>query len=452
MNKIKELYFRMSFVHYVGIILLVLNGLLLTENIFSQIIQIVVALVIIFHEWDENKNGRNLSKQIISRFEDITNDKIIVNTGFAAEYDVLNKTIEKMANHKREEKERDLILNRISEVFNKLSKGDYSQKIKEQTDQQDIKKLINNINNMMTTTEEHMESLNKTLGEYAKFDYSKELKLNNINTGSLFDNLQVSVNNFRGQTERSLKGNKEGAKRLEDNNNKLKENMNEVNNSSTTTENTLSNVEDSLNNINNKINNNNETIKSMTNSANIVTKAVTEGNKLAEQTNTSMEEISSEVNEITKAIEQIDQIAFQTNILSLNAAVEAATAGEHGKGFAVVAQEVRNLAARSTEAAEDIKKLVNSATGKTVIGKQISNQMIEGYTSLDSNIKDTIKSIEEVEHNSKEQSEEITTLNSFIEELNQATNENNTIIEKTIETTEETEKIVIDIMNMTKNI
>ncbi|HIP13622.1 MAG TPA: chemotaxis protein [Arcobacter sp.] len=64
--------------------------------------------------------------------------------------------------------------------------------------------------------------------------------------------------------------------------------------------------------------------------------------------------------DITEAITVIDKIAFQTNILSLNAAVEAATAGEAGKGFAVVAQEVRNLATRSADAAKEIKLLVEA--------------------------------------------------------------------------------------------
>ena len=83
-----------------------------------------------------------------------------------------------------------------------------------------------------------------------------------------------------------------------------------------------------------------------------------------------MDEINKEVSSINEAIEVIDQIAFQTNILSLNAAVEAATAGEAGKGFAVVAAEVRNLANRSAEAAREIKHIVELASKKAKEGKR----------------------------------------------------------------------------------
>ena len=86
-----------------------------------------------------------------------------------------------------------------------------------------------------------------------------------------------------------------------------------------------------------------------------------------------MGEIETQVTTINDAISVIDQISFQTNILSLNAAVEAATAGEAGKGFAVVAAEVRSLATRSAEAAKEIKNIVENATAKATYGKSISN-------------------------------------------------------------------------------
>ncbi|MEA3315094.1 MAG: methyl-accepting chemotaxis protein [Campylobacterota bacterium] len=91
--------------------------------------------------------------------------------------------------------------------------------------------------------------------------------------------------------------------------------------------------------------------------------------------------------DIADAITVIDQIAFQTNILSLNAAVEAATAGEAGKGFAVVAQEVRNLASRSADAAKEIKDVVTSIQEETLKMKEssdiVSEVVLETKKSVD---------------------------------------------------------------------
>jgi methyl-accepting chemotaxis protein len=137
--------------------------------------------------------------------------------------------------------------------------------------------------------------------------------------------------------------------------------------------------------------------------AGTVTTASSEGKALASETTNAMDEINKEVNAISEAITIIDQIAFQTNILSLNAAVEAATAGEAGKGFAVVAQEVRNLATRSADAANEIKRLVQNATQKANNGKQIADSMISGYITLNQNIEQTISLIKDVEMASKEQ-------------------------------------------------
>ncbi|MGE3593745.1 MAG: methyl-accepting chemotaxis protein, partial [Arcobacter sp.] len=170
--------------------------------------------------------------------------------------------------------------------------------------------------------------------------------------------------------------------------------------------------------------NNAENASKMATLGQIVKKSVFSGEQLASKTAISMDEINEKVKAINEAITVIDQIAFQTNILSLNAAVEAATAGEAGKGFAVVAQEVRNLASRSAEAAKEIKNLVEEANQKANDGKTVSSDMIEGYKELNKNISETIHIIEDVSRSSKEQMTGIEQINDAVNMLDRVTQEN----------------------------
>ena len=105
--------------------------------------------------------------------------------------------------------------------------------------------------------------------------------------------------------------------------------------------------------------------------------------------NEVVESLVSKSKDIAQVINIIQEIAFQTNILSLNAAVEAATAGEAGKGFAVVAQEVRNLASRSADAAKQIKDVVTTIQKETEKIKESSDTV----TSVISETKGRIESL-----------------------------------------------------------
>ncbi|WP_423044993.1 methyl-accepting chemotaxis protein [Aliarcobacter butzleri] len=178
--------------------------------------------------------------------------------------------------------------------------------------------------------------------------------------------------------------------------------------------------------------------------------SVKEGEIFANQTTQAMDEINTQVNLITQSISAIDQIAFQTNILSLNAAVEAATAGEAGKGFAIVAQEVRSLANRSLDVAKNIKIIVENAKDKANEGKNISNMMIEGYKELNKNVTNTMNLIQNIESSSKEQLKSIEQINKAINQLDYQTQQNAQIASKTHDIaliTDEIAKLVVNNAN-----
>lgn len=128
-----------------------------------------------------------------------------------------------------------------------------------------------------------------------------------------------------------------------------------------------------------------------------------------EKMSSSMNELKNSSNEIAKIIKVIDEIAFQTNILSLNAAVEAARAGDAGKGFAVVAEEVRNLAQRSAQAAKDTAVIIESNVS-----------LSDSSVSVASNVRKSVESI----------AEQASKVSDLLEEISVATNEQATGVEQ----------------------
>ena len=145
-----------------------------------------------------------------------------------------------------------------------------------------------------------------------------------------------------------------------------------------------------------------ETATGSTEGLTLTQNIVNDTQNLNQQIETENEIVTSLVqksDDIAGAIVVIDQIAFQTNILSLNAAVEAATAGEAGKGFAVVAQEVRNLASRSADAAKEIKDVVTAIQEETARMKQSSDVVAEVVTQTKERVDILIKLMSQFQKN-----------------------------------------------------
>lgn len=126
--------------------------------------------------------------------------------------------------------------------------------------------------------------------------------------------------------------------------------------------------------------------------------AVSKGNTQMEQLNAAMYEINTSADKISEITKVIEDIAFQTNILSLNAAIEAARAGDAGKGFAVVADEVRSLAAKSAEAAKQTEELIKHSVETASEGKKLSiatSQVLQEIASKAQMVGDAVQQIEQ---------------------------------------------------------
>jgi len=130
-------------------------------------------------------------------------------------------------------------------------------------------------------------------------------------------------------------------------------------------------------------------------------------NQNATEINHVVTELNTKASDIAQAILTIDQISFQTNILSLNAAVEAATAGEAGKGFAVVAQEVRNLASRSAESAKEITDVVKSIQESVELTNQKFTTMTKAIDLISDNTQSYSVDIDNVMQTSKDSFESL---------------------------------------------
>ena len=332
---------------------------------------------------------------------------------------VLNENIVKTK--KGIEEDRKLIDETIL-VLGEFEQGDLSQRLHIEVSNPALTQLKNVLNNMAANLELNINNVLNILEEYSNYKYINKISTKNLKEH--LSRLSNGVNGLGDSITKMLKDNKSNGLTLDKSSNLLLINVDKLNISSNEAASSLEETAAAIEEITSNIRNNTESIAKMANFSEKVTNSAILGEKLANETNVSMDDINAQVTAINEAISVIDQIAFQTNILSLNAAVEAATAGEAGRGFAVVAAEVRNLANRSAEAAREIKNIVELATTKANQGKSIAGNMIEGYKELNNNISQTMNLISDIQNASKEQLLGIEQINDAVNQLDQQTQQN----------------------------
>ena len=165
--------------------------------------------------------------------------------------------------------------------------------------------------------------------------------------------------------------------------------------------------------------------------------AVCESNGKMSELSLAMQDITEKSNEISKIIKTIDDIAFQTNILSLNAAIEAARAGAAGKGFAVVADEVGNLAQKSAKAAQNTGELIAEAIDAIAKGAKISDETAVSLQNVSERTTTINRIIKDIAAASESESEGITQISVGMDQISSVVQSNTATAEESAAASEE---------------
>ena len=362
----------------------------------------------------------NKSKDTVENIPVESNDEI----GKMAK--VINQNISDIKLHLEED--HNLITN-VKEVVHEITRGHINNRIEATCSTPSLNELKDLINNMLKNLEnfvgKDINEISLVLENYAKKDFTKTIQKD---SNGKIGNEIANVNNIITEI---LNSNQEDGLSLKNSSAQLSNYVNILSTNATNQAASLEEVAASITQITENINQTSQKAQSMFSLSSDTKESSRHGKDLANKTVLSMDQINEKVQTINESIAVIDQIAFQTNILSLNAAVEAATAGEAGKGFAVVAQEVRNLASRSAEAAKEIKELVESATQQTREGKEISASMIIGFENLEAKISETNHIIDDVANAAQEQTNVMIHISDTINNLDKFTQENAQVAEET---------------------
>ncbi|MBU2514114.1 HAMP domain-containing protein [bacterium] len=333
-----------------------------------------------------------------------------------------------------------LIRSILSALFNcvelaeKVSEGDFQVSLESQR-KDELGKLMGAMNKMAHMLRGAISSISKTMGHVSRGDFRYSMSEAGM-TGELImikDSINKSIDMLSGTIAQVVTATEQvnsGADQISSASQSL---------ASGTTEQaaSLEEVSSSMSEVTSRVQANNENASQAAELATKTMGVADRGDTQMKDMLSSMNKINSSSADISKIIKVIDEIAFQTNLLALNAAVEAARAGKYGKGFAVVAEEVRNLAARSAEAAKNTTSLIENSVKEVESGVDNANKTAEVLSEITVGIAKVNDLVAEIAAASQEQSSNTNEISNALTQVNNVIQQNSSISEESASASEE---------------
>jgi len=424
------------------------------ENIMMFIIILIINIAInialylfskqIIDNIEVLKDGlKNFFKYLNREIKEVEEIKVKTNDEFKDMAEMINQNIEKIQKDIQKDIE---TVEEIRAFSNKMASGDFSKLITKTPANPEIAELKKTLNRFVKDIKKTFDSILEILDEYKNEDYSRRLNLNaKGEIKHLIDGVNALGNALEIGAIKIEKSLTEKSDTLKNTSNTLSENIDSLAKALATTSKNVDIVSEKTSDITDNIKNTVDKINKMKIISDETKSDALKGEELALNTLKAMEEIAESTSAIQEAITIIDSIAFQTNILSLNAAVEAATAGEAGKGFAVVAGEVRNLANKSASAAKKIKDLVNKTEIKASEGIEISDNMKNNFLGVVEKINLTSDYVNEITDGANLEAQKIEEIDDSIKEIHEMTEESKTIMQNTYVVTYDLSQIATEL-------